>query len=323
LSIKKKISLRNPTGESPPGSKAHLRTPSNIRGRVVSPRRVSPIVRQKKTTAPSSSREDIDVPKLLKFVESMKDELETSRKAVKRIKLDSEQLPSALTPVSDPDDNMSRLQLFGGLPTTPQRNSTAMAIAMSKAAQERMEEMRQLIGKRGMEATPRSQHREQKGAATPGTDAVRSGDLLRFIEDAVSEADKSLVRAASNQEALSIDIGLLVADLKEKSSLLERSRVELQSTKRQCELVKSLLADATAENEVMYEAFNEELDGMFNDAHLPDTEAWTAMTRDLRQSKEGRNALSKENSQLKRRLAELESEKEEWGALLRRHGLIP
>lgn len=35
---------------------------------------------------------------------------------------------------------------------------------------------------------------------------------------------------------------------------------------------------------------------MFNDAHLPDTEAWTAMTRDLRQSKEGRNALSKENS---------------------------
>ncbi|KAN0133089.1 hypothetical protein V8E53_009119, partial [Lactarius tabidus] len=35
------------------------------------------------------------------------------------------------------------------------------------------------------------------------------------------------------------------------------SRVELQSTKRQCELVKSLLADATAENEIMYEAFNE------------------------------------------------------------------
>jgi protein ECT2 len=35
---------------------------------------------------------------------------------------------------------------------------------------------------------------------------------------------------------------------------------------------------------------------MFTDAHLPDTEAWTAMTRDLRQSKQSRNALSKENS---------------------------
>ena len=29
--------------------------------------------------------------------------------------------------------------------------------------------------------------------------------------------------------------------------------MELQSTKRQCVLVKSLLADATAENEIMYE----------------------------------------------------------------------
>jgi hypothetical protein len=29
--------------------------------------------------------------------------------------------------------------------------------------------------------------------------------------------------------------------------------VELQNTKRQCELVKSLLADATAEKEIMYE----------------------------------------------------------------------
>ena len=35
---------------------------------------------------------------------------------------------------------------------------------------------------------------------------------------------------------------------------------------------------------------------MFNDAHLPDTDAWAAMTRDLRQSKQSRNALSKENS---------------------------
>jgi hypothetical protein len=35
---------------------------------------------------------------------------------------------------------------------------------------------------------------------------------------------------------------------------------------------------------------------MFNDAHLPDTDAWAAMTRDLRQCKESRNALSKENS---------------------------
>ncbi len=44
------------------------------------------------------------------------------------------------------------------------------------------------------------------------------------------------------------------------------------------------------------EAFNEELDGMYNDANLPEDEAWTAMSRDLQRTKETRNALSKENS---------------------------
>jgi hypothetical protein len=39
----------------------------------------------------------------------------------------------------------------------------------------------------------------------------------------------------------------------QKSTDLEKARVELQNTKRQCELVKSLLADATAEKEIMYE----------------------------------------------------------------------
>jgi len=74
LSIKKKNSLRNSAGESP-SRKAHLRTPPSIRGRVVSPRRVSPIVRQKKTAAPSGSHEDVDLPKLVRLVESIKDEV--------------------------------------------------------------------------------------------------------------------------------------------------------------------------------------------------------------------------------------------------------
>jgi hypothetical protein len=74
LSIKKKNSLRNSAGESP-SRKAHLRTPPSIRGRVVSPRRVSPIVRQKKTAASSGSHEDVDLPKLVRLVESIKDEV--------------------------------------------------------------------------------------------------------------------------------------------------------------------------------------------------------------------------------------------------------
>lgn len=88
---------------------------------------------------------------------------------------------------------------------------------------------------------------------------------------------------------------------------------EVGRAKRQCDLVKKLLADATAENEIMYEvwlnisdnrrcfadsfaqAFNEELDGMFNDWSLPDDEAWVAMANDLQKAKEARNELSREN----------------------------
>ena len=35
---------------------------------------------------------------------------------------------------------------------------------------------------------------------------------------------------------------------------------------------------------------------MYNDAQLPDDEAWTNMTANLRETKESRNALRKENS---------------------------
>ncbi len=48
--------------------------------------------------------------------------------------------------------------------------------------------------------------------------------------------------------------------------------------------------------EFYVQAFNEELDGMFQDANLPRTEAWDAMVEDLRRTKDDRNALSKENS---------------------------
>ena len=35
---------------------------------------------------------------------------------------------------------------------------------------------------------------------------------------------------------------------------------------------------------------------MYNDANLPDDEAWVAMAQDLRETKEARNNLTKENS---------------------------
>ena len=78
-----------------------------------------------------------------------------------------------------------------------------------------MEEMRQLINKRSGEV---SHHRGE--AATAGDDGDRTTECLKSIEESVSEADKSLVRAAASQEALSINISLLATDLKEVSPLV-------------------------------------------------------------------------------------------------------
>jgi len=135
--------------------------------------------------------------------------------------------------------------------------------------------------------------------------------------------DGKLAQAAENQDTVQGGLREISAKLRERALEHERVKIELQSIRRQCEVVKNLLADVTAEKEIMYEAFNEELDSMYNDAQLPDEEAWTALTTDLQQAKQARNNLSKENTQLKLQLYESERQKEEWGALLRAHGLIP
>jgi hemerythrin superfamily protein len=74
-------------------------------------------------------------------------------------------------------------------------------------------------------------------------------------------------------------------------------RLDLASAKRQTEFVKQLLADATAEKEIMYETFNEELDEMFSNLQLPDDDkAWPAILDDLKTTKEEKNQLKKEKS---------------------------
>jgi len=207
-----------------------------------------------------------------------------------------------------------------GIPRTPQRpNATVVsAVRKVKSSANSFAQSREAT-------TPRTPQRNTVETPKRTSNAEYSpfDDFAHSIEDYVFDADGNLAKALAAQDELQADVKAISASLKEKAIEIERSRVELQNTKRQCELVKSLLADATAEKEIMYEAFNEELDSMYNDSQLPEDEAWTALTADLQETKETRNELSKENSHLKRRLAEVELQKEEWGALLRAHGLIP
>ncbi|KAG5648922.1 hypothetical protein DXG03_000271 [Asterophora parasitica] len=315
LSIKKKTSVRSNASvvASPtPVRKTYARNSplSRTSARVVSPRRVSPQIGKRKLNAvSSSSRSSTEVTdRMLQLSRTTLDDIESSRRTIKRIKLQVDDLRS----ISVTEGEYSRPSSPEKELRTPQRQSAAM----SKAAQERMEEMRQLIGRRQLdgEGTPRSRPRsvfDTPPRLTTPTPSVNNTQAARALEALASEADKDLAKAASRQDALQLDLKKFSADLKDKSNELEKTRLELQNAKRQTELVKSLLADATAEKEIMYEAFNEELDGMYNDVNLPDDEAWAAMSKDLQQTKESRNALTKENSDLKLRLAEAEMQRDE------------
>ncbi|KAF5388006.1 hypothetical protein D9615_000543 [Tricholomella constricta] len=299
LSIKKKTSVRsNATvmASPTPIRKTYTRNSPLARNspRVVSPRRVSPQVGKRKLNAISNSSQSSTeiTDRVLQLSRTTLEDIESSRRTIKRIKLQVDDLRSS----SVSEDEYSRPSSPDKELRTPQRQSAAM----TKAAQERMEEMRQLIGRRQLEGegTPRSRPRSVFDTPPRAIPSANATGTARAIEKLVSEADRDLARAVSNQDALQLDLQQVSVALKEKSSELEKTRLELQNAKRQTELVKSLLADATAEKEIMYEAFNEELDGMYNDVNLPDDEAWAAMLNDLRQTKETRNALTKENSQV-------------------------
>ncbi|KAG9055552.1 hypothetical protein FS842_001869, partial [Serendipita sp. 407] len=98
---------------------------------------------------------------------------------------------------------------------------------------------------------------------------------------------------------------------------------ELKSSQRQTDVLKQLLQDATAENEVLYSTFNQELEEMYQNVHLPEDQAWSAMTNDLIAAKQTRNKLSKENFHYKQKLRIAEQRNEELLAFLQAHGLEP
>ncbi|KAG5341935.1 hypothetical protein C0989_006778 [Termitomyces sp. Mn162] len=317
LSIKKKSSVRGngsaissptPMRKTFPRSSPLVRDPSRV---------ISPQVGKRKLNALSSSNQSSTsttelTDRMIQLSQTTVEDIEYSRRAIKRIKLQVDDLRSgnvttntegAYSRPSSPDKGLR----------TPQRQT----VALTKAAQERLDEMRQVIGRRQLEGDgiPRSRPHSMfdTPSRTPSSDAstTLAADSARNVETLASEADRSLARAVSNQDVLQLDLKQMSSELKEKSGELDKVKLELQNAKRQTEVVKSLLADVTAEKDIMYEAFNEELDGMYNDLNLPDDESWVAMSKDLKQTKESRNSLMKENSQLKLKLAEAEMQREE------------
>jgi hypothetical protein len=79
-----------------------------------------------------------------------------------------------------------------------------------------MEEMRQLIGRRQLDGTPRSRPRSTVfDPPSQSTNNANVADVTRSIEALVSEAERDLSKAVSCQETLQKDIVEVAAGLKE------------------------------------------------------------------------------------------------------------
>ncbi|KAF8743234.1 Guanine nucleotide exchange factor for Rho/Rac/Cdc42-like GTPases, partial [Rhizoctonia solani] len=260
--------------------------------------------------------------------EATKEDLLSSRRAVKRIKMELESISRSAGLQSRPG-----LERTGSLVRSPNSRNIA------GKADNRFDNLPSIVNRRAMfEAIAENTSKLSGSASDP---ALPEG-WSKSIESVISEAERHLIHAEAKHDRLIEQIQELQAAPPTVSSLaspklhsdpkikktptsstdVERLKTEVQRAKGQCELVKKLLADATAEKEIMYETFNEELDAMYADSSLRDDEALVAMAHDLRKSKAARNDLAKENAQLKRKLAEMEFEKQYYEDMLRRHGLI-
>lgn len=334
LSIVKKTSLR--TGNTSPtqGKKTGTSSRGSPKGKG-SPRRSSaqnrpsriPVLQVNPTTNEEALR-------LIRSVESTKEDIESSRRAIKRIRLEAERLRSAVPGVasvgSSEDLDRPLSPLRPASPLKGLRAPTRTTAPLTREAQARMEEMQRLIAKRTADGTGRTRSQSVFSSAGSAPSASRlsetppkATEVTRSLEELTDQVDDCLIKALKNQDSLQDNLEVFVTQVKDKSLEIERIKHELETVKQRCESLDISVKESNDEKELMYTLFNEELDTMYNDAQLPDTEGWDALTRDLSHTKQERNVLSLENSKLKRRLIEVEMQNEEWGAILRKHGLIP
>ncbi|ORX38894.1 hypothetical protein BD324DRAFT_296964 [Kockovaella imperatae] len=181
---------------------------------------------------------------------------------------------------------------------------------------------------------PRSPHRrniQRLADKSHLADAENTPELNRHELDEIAQSISSLahrledvLKVASNDgEQASSLVGRLLHDNTQMFRDIEILRAQVTRKKETCDQLKAQLADAQVEVDVIYEAFNTELDGMFNDVSLPSTEAFEAMRLDLQDTKARRNELALENMKLKRELEEAKLKRDQWARMLKQQGVLP
>ncbi|KZP00238.1 hypothetical protein CALVIDRAFT_533882 [Calocera viscosa TUFC12733] len=263
----------------------------------------------------------LEANQLIVIAETTREDMNSSRRALKKIKLEVDAFKSNLAKQVTAKDPINALREIG-IPRSPKTNHIT-----NRFAEERMAEMRQLLeqGGRGVSARAAAFDSAVKALETAPKHTIDINfveDWSKNVESLLIQTDSTLKKAVGHQDDLRGKLKIVLADAGGKASEVDKLQTEVEHLKKQCGVLKKFLDDATTEKEIMYDAFNEELDGMFNDVSLPETEAWQAMTRDLQTAKDARNQLTMQNTKLKRELDETKLQSEHYETLLRNAGLL-
>nr|VWP01704.1 Mixed-linked glucanase [Ganoderma boninense] len=295
LSIKKRSSVRTESsvvtlspGKGSPARRTSLtltRRPSPI-GKAAFANTGTRRVSGQRTTKALSGGADVDLDeveaKVTRAAEATKADIESSHRAIKRIKLETQKVISS-SPVRAAVATWETKPTISPIKRTPQRTP----VLQTKEAEARRAEMLSAIGKRNGDSggPPRPRVQTMFEPSTSSASIMSNGggsprsavpdDSMRTIDNLAEEADQELEQALRNQESVTSEMRVLV-------QLLHQEVNEL------------------------YQYFNEELDGMFDAASLPDDDAWAAMTKKMKEAQQGKAKAEHENSQLKTRIAELE-----------------
>ncbi|OCH94313.1 hypothetical protein OBBRIDRAFT_789447 [Obba rivulosa] len=350
LLIRKKTSIRRNGNSSlmveRKGSNSPRTSPTRKTVQGGSPRKASGQNRSSRNPKPQSVVSDISDEhgvRVVKLAQSIKEDVESARRALKRVRLETEKMRAVASQNETPENPGSPASPFRVLRTPEQAERPASPFKglrgsqrhtpppMTREAQARMEEMRQLISKRNGEGISRARSQSvvtSSPKALTSDSPSRMEQIARSIDELVEQADKTLSEVLKSHEEAQPALDALQAvsaQLRENAEELHKTQVQLKQAHVQCDALRDLEKHSADQKDAIFKAFNEELEAIYEQVNATgdDENAWVALINELTATKQARNDLLEENIQLDKRLKDAELQRDEWAALLRAHKLMP
>ncbi|KAL1406084.1 hypothetical protein Q8F55_007767 [Vanrija albida] len=160
------------------------------------------------------------------------------------------------------------------------------------------------------------------GVASKGEKEQSLDDIVRSLVKTSDKLETRLKEALADTERVRMLARQSAEAEAQHTSATAVWESQIQRSKEREDLVREHLAVREMELDEIYNAFNTELDSMYNDLTLPQPDAAAAALRkDLQETKAQRNQYQLENSRLKQQLEEERQKREHWAKLLRAQGI--